>query len=104
MDIKEFGRRLKNLREELGLTQEEMAKEMADVTQSAISSYERSLHMPSIRFLFKLEETFGVNIGSLFCTNEASNEVSLKEKPGVLRFRLSGEITLPPTLDITEED
>lgn len=56
-----FGERLKQLREERGMTQEEVAK-ILDVTKVAISGYERGVRHPRFDILDNLADYFDVDI------------------------------------------
>lgn len=57
--------RLRNLREERGLTQEELAKAL-EVTRQTIIAIERGKYDPSLRLAFKLARFFGVRIEDIF--------------------------------------
>lgn len=55
---------IKRLREEKGMTQQELADEMG-VTQQQISSYEKEQSIPSTKILFKMSKFFNVNPAEL---------------------------------------
>lgn len=55
-----FGERLKALRHEKKLTQEQLADKM-ELVKSSISSYENNTKYPSIEVLIKLCQYFGVS-------------------------------------------
>ena len=56
----EFGNRLKELRKQKGLTQEQLAKRLW-VTKSIISAYESGVKFPSLDMLIKLARTFNIS-------------------------------------------
>ena len=57
--IDTFKERLKELREEAGLTQYELAKKIG-ATQKAISFWELGLNEPKASYIFELAKTFKV--------------------------------------------
>ncbi|MEE0858157.1 MAG: helix-turn-helix domain-containing protein [Acutalibacteraceae bacterium] len=61
----DIGKRLKDLRKEYGLTQQQVADRVW-VSKSMISSYERSERTPSYEVLIKLAKLFGVSTDYLF--------------------------------------
>lgn len=62
--IEEFGKRLKALRQEAGLTQEQLA-ERVWVSKAAISNYELYERSPSPEILVKLANVFHVSVDYL---------------------------------------
>ncbi len=56
----EFGKRLKYLRKQKGLSQIQLAERLS-VTRALISSYESSLRYPSLDMLIKLSYSFHVS-------------------------------------------
>ena len=54
-----FGRVLRDLRRQRGVSQEHLALE-CDLDRSYISILERGLHQPSLRTIFKLAESLAV--------------------------------------------
>lgn len=56
----EFGKRVKDLRKQKSLTQEQLAKRLC-VTKSIISAYEAGTKFPSLDMLIKLSYTFNVS-------------------------------------------
>lgn len=66
MDIKEkFGNRLKNLRKEKGLSQEELALK-SGLNRPYISGIEQGKRNVSLEVMEKLAEALGVEIGEFF--------------------------------------
>jgi len=62
--------RLRELREERGLTQEELAKALG-VTRQTIISIERGKYDPSLRLAFKIARFFGKAIEEVFTYEES---------------------------------
>ncbi len=56
----DFGCKLKNLRKQLNLTQEQLAKRL-NITKSMVSAYETSMRMPSYEVLIKIALLFNVS-------------------------------------------
>ena len=69
MDLKDFSKKLKERRIELGLTQEELAKHLF-VTKKAVSRWETGRGLPDAALLLKLAETLGITIDELFSSSE----------------------------------
>ncbi|WP_346962117.1 helix-turn-helix transcriptional regulator [Clostridium sp.] len=68
-----FGDRLKELREDKNLNQDELAN-MVCLTRSAISSYETNTNVPSLEIAIKLADIFEVSLDYLTCrTDELYN-------------------------------
>ena len=59
-----FGQRLRRLREQRGLTQEQLSAELP-CEPRLISRYERGVGLPSATMLVILASTFGVSIGKI---------------------------------------
>lgn len=60
-----FGLRLRAIREELRMTQEQFA-ELLDRSTEAVSNMERGKSLPSLDTLFRLSDKTGVPLGELF--------------------------------------
>lgn len=84
------GSRIKELREEKGLTRTELAK-LLNVTVSAISNYENEISSPKEPVLFKIIETFGCDANYLFQDvvkiKERINDVTLAEYEHIKKYR-----------------
>lgn len=65
----DLGKRIRTRRELLGLTQQELAT-ILGVTSQHISAIEKDVRVPSLDFLVKLTETFGVSIDFLVSGKE----------------------------------
>ena len=59
-----IAKNIKNRREEFGLSQAELA-EKADVTQSAVSRWERGESVPLLKYQKKLAILFGCSVDEL---------------------------------------
>ena len=70
-----IGSNIRSLREERGLTQEQVAVKL-DITFQAVSSWERNEYKPDIEKLIKLAELFDVSVSSL-----------VEEKQGVFKTK-----------------
>lgn len=70
--IEVFSRRLKNLRENKELAQNELAKELY-VNRSLICVYEKGKRLPSVDMLIKLSEFFEVSIDFLLGVKDKSS-------------------------------
>lgn len=62
--MQDLNKRLKALRIEKGVTQEQMARDTG-ITQAAISKWESSDTIPKLEFLVKLAKYFGCSIDYL---------------------------------------
>ena len=71
MDI---GKKLKDLRVELGLTQEELA-DRAELTKGYISQLENDLTSPSITTLMDILQCLGTNIGTFFREDNEEEQI-----------------------------
>lgn len=65
--------RLRELREEHGLTQEELAKALG-VTRQTIIAIEKGKYDPSLKLAFKIARFFGLNIEDIFIYEGDGNE------------------------------
>ena len=68
--------RLKELRESLAMTQEELAAR-AGVSRQTIISLEKGKYNPSITLAYKLSKIFGLSIEELFMLNEGGEKMFL---------------------------
>lgn len=71
-----FGRRLKKLREENNLTQEELGKKV-NLVKSNISMYEKGIRIPNADILEQFSKLFNVSIDYLL----GKTEVKKQDKP-----------------------
>ena len=80
-----FGSMIASLRKENGMTQLELAEKM-NVTDKAVSKWERDLAFPDVQTLPKLEELFGVSVDDLIKARTGEN---MKENK-ILKLALKG--------------
>lgn len=67
-----------NLRKEQGMTQKELAEKM-NVTDKAVSKWERNLSCPDINSIPKLAEILGVSVDSLLKATKEEEKSEKKE-------------------------
>ena len=92
-----FGNILKKIRQENGLTQEELAKKI-NTARSNIANYENDKNMPSVDILEKLSEIFNVSTDFLLGkTDKRNNDTDLSD----IRFAQHNGID---TNGLSEED
>ncbi len=72
--------RIKELREEFGLTQKELAAKIGNV-QRNISNWENGSSEPDCETLVRLADVFGVTMDELFGRNEAPDRGALQSEP-----------------------
>lgn len=79
-EAKLFGRRLRELRKERGLTQEALA-ESADLSGNYISDLELGLKVPSLTILVRLSQALGVATPDLLrdFTRETVRKMKVRE-------------------------
>ena len=80
MVIHLFGDRLKELRKEHNLTQEDIGN-LCDVAKNTVSNWENNVNQPSFEITKKLAEYFGVTIDYLlnFTQDDVDNMERLKQ-------------------------
>lgn len=78
MNIKKIGKFLKEERENANFTQEEAATRLG-VSKSLIYKWESGKSYPSIEYLPKLSETYGVSINEIL----AGTRISINEKESI---------------------
>lgn len=76
-----LGKRIKSLRKERGLTQEELGK-IINVTKVSICCYENETRVPTLKTLLALAEAFDVNI-NYFLGNDTYIVAEESEKYGI---------------------
>ena len=81
-----FGEKIKSLREQNGITQEELAQKLY-VTRTAVSKWENDKGFPSIDTLKHLAELFGVTLDELV-SDDAVKTARLAEDRAARRFRI----------------
>lgn len=96
-----LGTRIKLLREELGLKQEDLAKKLS-VSPSAIGMYERNLREPNNELILKIANFFNVSVDYLLGKSDIRNpEIEIdKDK---INIGLSTKDYNPPTKEQQEK-
>lgn len=89
-----IGSRIKDLREEKGLSRPELAN-LLDVTVGSISNYENGVSSPKEPVLFKIIETLGCDANYLFQDvvkiKGRENDVTLAEYEKIKKYRILDE-------------
>lgn len=75
MDYIAFGRELRKLRQQRGLTQEKLA-EFVDLSVPYISHLERGTKKPSLAVLTRLAESLGVTVDRLLTGNQKTDKTA----------------------------
>lgn len=92
---KGIGKRIKEARLRLGLTQEELAEKIG-VTKGAIANYEKNTSHPKEPIMYALIDTLGVDANYLFqdCVKlpKSSAPFTEKEKAVVIAYRAHPEM------------
>lgn len=76
-----MGSKISTLRKELGMTQAELAEKM-NVTDKAVSKWERNLSCPEVNSLPRLAEIFGISLDELMAADDMADEASDDTFPG----------------------
>lgn len=72
----QFGDSLKQLRQRMGLRQDDVAK-MVGVERSTVANWERGAKQPSLETLVKLSQLFGVSLDELVGLTEVTTPLPL---------------------------
>lgn len=76
------GARIKFLRNELGLTQEQLANKLPNVKgKSSIANYENGSNLPSDEVKLKMCEIFNCSLDYLMCKSDIRNPEEIKKVP-----------------------
>lgn len=96
MCSKEFGDIIKTLREEKGLTRDELAKRM-NITYSALSKYETNNRFPDKETLNRIADYFGVTTDYLLgrTDDKAPRKKEIKNATTIAAHRLGDVEQLP---------
>lgn len=94
---KEIGQRIKRMREQLGLSQEELSDRMDYRSAATISHFESGARKISITDLQKLSAIFGVPLESFV------SEEKKKKKEDLQHFRLRAKFVRPDAQDVVAE-
>lgn len=90
-----LGNRIKLLREELGLKQDELAQKLS-VSASAIGMYERNLREPNNDLILRFADFFGVSVDYLLGKTEERN-LREEDPMGFAKIGFSMKDYNPPT-------
>lgn len=74
-----LGDRLKELREDKGLNQDQLA-DMLGITRSAVSSYETNVNLPSLEIAVKIANIFNISLDYLTCRTKEMHNINLFDK------------------------
>lgn len=91
-----LGNRIKLLREELGLKQEELAKKLS-VSPSAIGMYERDLREPNNELTLKIADFFNVSLDYLLGKSDIRNPEKQEDPLGLAKIGFNMKDYNPPT-------
>lgn len=80
--MKEVGKRLKSLREGIGISQVKMAEAISS-TQSSINRYENGQSSPSVELLRRYADYFDVSLDYIFARTDKPQGVTYEFKPKV---------------------
>lgn len=69
-----FGDRLKELREDMGLTQEQLSIRL-DITRQQLSNYETNKYEPAFEVLIRIADFFNVSIDYLLCRTKQKENI-----------------------------
>lgn len=78
MENKSMGKLIQSLRKEKGLTQKQLADKL-NITDKAVSKWERDIACPDISLLPKLSEMLGVSVSDLLNVSTCSEEQPEKD-------------------------
>ena len=92
--------RIKSLREELHMTQQDLANKL-DGAKSSIAMYENETRKPSMEVLIKLSEIFNCSIDYLLCKTDIRNPENLDTDK--INIGLSKKDYNPPTKEQQEK-
>ena len=75
---KSIGQIIKQQRQSLGLTQEDLSNKMF-VSRQTISNWESEKVKPDYEYIIKLSEIFNIPVEQIDCSEEEKNKISLKK-------------------------
>lgn len=73
-----FGKRLKELRENQGITQSDLAASL-NVSRQSISGYENNSVEPSLDIIVKIADIFNVSLDYLLCRSKEKYNLNLEQ-------------------------
>lgn len=104
--IMEFGERLKGLRIEKGLTQEDVANALC-VTKQAVSKWENGASLPDVAYLGALADLMEVNIDYLLTGNDnvkIEKQIEIVEKEKIVEKEVIKEKPVEDKKHYTKEE
>lgn len=84
MDLKKIGMYIAKCRKEMGMTQEDLAKELK-ITAKAVSKWECGRGLPDISIILELCYLLGINIISLLMGEDSDIECTIRKVGGSMR-------------------
>ena len=88
-----FPERLKGVRKQLGLTQEQLGEEL-NVTKASISAWENGREAPGFRLLPRLRKVLGVSLDELICGESASGRAADSGAKSAVSARNADEVRI----------
>lgn len=88
--------RIKILREEVGMTQQELADKL-DGAKSTVAMYEKGDRKPSLEILVKLSEIFDCSIDYILCKTDIRNLNQQNDPLGLAKIGFNMKDYTPPT-------
>lgn len=89
MDSKIIGNRIKNLRENLDLTQKELAQKLGLKGDTAIANYEAGYSIPKDEIKLKMCEIFNCSLDYLMCKSDIRNPKEIEIDTDKIKLGLS---------------
>ena len=89
MSNKSIGEMISSLRKEKGMTQSELAEKM-NVTDKAVSKWERDLSFPDVNSIPKLAEILNVSVDELMQVKADTKEKSEEKGSEIINIALKG--------------
>ena len=88
--------RIKFLREEVGMTQQELADKL-NGAKSTVAMYEKGDRKPSLEILVKLSEIFNCSIDYILCKTDIRNPEMQEDPLGLAKIGFNMKDYTPPT-------
>ena len=88
--------RIKFLREEVGMTQQELADKL-NGAKSTVAMYEKGDRKPSLEVLIKLSEIFDCSIDYILCKTDIRNSEEIDDPIGLAKIGFNMKDYSPPT-------
>ncbi len=85
--FKTFGQRLKELRAETGLTQDQLSEQLG-IPKNTLARYEADIRLPTTKYAYMLARYFGISMNELF-DEDAYNRPTPPKKISEIDIRFS---------------